>query len=114
MLGSQAKKVADTKSLIKKFNFQWNQILNTHVDLHGNVNYLHLSKENKKVAELLNLLGSLDTSTLKDDLKLSSHINFYNFLTIVGILHFYPLNSIKIKFRHWVLIFWKDLRCSIF
>ena len=48
VLGSQAKKVADTKSLIKKFNFQWNQILNTHVDLHGNVNYLHLSKENKK------------------------------------------------------------------
>ena len=43
VLGSQAKQVADTKSLIQKFNHKWDQILKAHVDANGNVNYLYLS-----------------------------------------------------------------------
>jgi len=114
VLGSQSKQVADTNSLIQKFNRQWGQILNAYVDLNGNVNYLRLSKENKQIAEILNLLGALDTSTLKDDLKLASHINFYNFLTIAGILHFYPLKSIRDKVSPFGFNFWKDLRFQFF
>ena len=114
ILGSQASQVSDTKSLIQKFNHKWGQILNKHVDLNGNVNYLRLSKENKQISELLNLLGALDTSTLKDDLKLASHINFYNFLTIAGILHFYPLKSIRDKVSPFGFNFWKDLRFQFF
>lgn len=86
----------------------FNKILETHVSVDGNVNYVGIKNDRK---ELNSYIKSLATNLPEDgwskNEKLAYWINAYNALTIDLILRNYPLNSIKDIKDPWDQRLWK-------
>ena len=114
ILGSKITQAGSTDQILENFNARWNRLLSEHVDVEGNVDYEGLVLKSDQIIDILNSLGMLKINSLKGNQKLAAHINFYNFLTIAGILHFYPLNSIRDKVSKFGFNFWKDLHFQFF
>lgn len=95
--------------LLNQFTDNWNKVLAEYVDSEGKVNYAELHQKRHKIDALMLDLGSLKINALGSQQKLATYINLYNFLTIAGIIHFYPLNSIREKTSVNGFNFWKDL-----
>lgn len=78
---------------------QWTNLLSRYVDTLGSVSYArwHQSVADRKaLSDYLNQLSEVDTDAPSSrDAKLAFWINAYNALTIAGILHHYPINSIR-------------------
>ncbi len=78
---------------------QWNDLLSRYVDRDGDVAYArwHASSEDRqKLAGYLDKLSSvdLDAPSAQSE-KLAFWINTYNAVTISGVLHHYPITSIR-------------------
>ena len=79
----------------------WDELLQTHVDEEGLVDYKALAKAPGRLDEYLKLLGRTDPASLGRNDRLAYWINAYNAFTIKLILNHYPVKSIKDIPRRW-------------
>lgn len=107
--GVKSQNKVNQEIVLNNFTNQWDAILTEYVDSEGKVAYFALKNESERLNKILNDLGSLQIQTLSGKQKLATHINLYNFLTVFGIVHFYPLNSILDKVSVGGFNFWKDM-----
>ena len=104
--GVKSQNKVNQEIVLNNFTNQWDAILKEYVDSEGKVAYFALKNESERLNKILNDLGSLQIQTLSGKQKLATHINLYNFLTVFGIVHFYPLNSILDKVSVGGFNFW--------
>tara|TARA_B100000029_G_scaffold389840_1_gene386373 strand:- start:73466 stop:74251 length:786 start_codon:yes stop_codon:yes gene_type:complete len=93
----------------------YNKLLNKYVNNKGLVNYRAWKNQDVNTLDTyLDMIKEVDTSKLevKNEL-LAFWINTYNALTIRGILHFYPTNSIKNHVSVVGYSIWKDYKINI-
>ena len=109
VFGVKGQNNIDQERIITEFTDEWDALLKKYVDSSGNVNYAALKTNPEQLNTILKTLGSLKVKILSGKLKLNTHINLYNFLTIFGIVHFYPIDSIRDKVTVGGFNFWKDM-----
>lgn len=83
------------KPLLPKHD-QWTQLLQTHVDDKGWVNYRGFQEDRSSLNQYLELLANTPPDdTWGREVKLAYYINIYNAYTVELILRNYPVKSIK-------------------
>ncbi len=92
----------------------YDALLKRYVDEKGLVNYSAWKKEslNPLHGYLVQMAG-VATSALPRDEKLAYWINVYNALTLQGMLHFYPTQSIKDHVSFFGFHFWKGVKIEV-
>ncbi|MEW6777297.1 MAG: DUF547 domain-containing protein [Bdellovibrionota bacterium] len=89
----------------------YDALLKKYVDEKGLVNYSAWKKESSKpLHNYLVQMAGVPASKLLRDEKLAYWINVYNALTLHGMLHFYPTQSIKDHVSFFGFHFWKDVK----
>lgn len=87
---------------------QWNILLQKHVSIEGNVNYLGFENERNKLSEYIaSLADNMPNDQWNDQDKLAYWINAYNAMTIDLIVRHYPIKSIKDIKDPWGQRLWK-------
>lgn len=74
---------------------RYNQLLKTHVDAKGRVNYKKLITSKKQLDQVLQSWQQINFHKLKPKAQLSFLINVYNLATLKAVVDHYPINSIK-------------------
>ncbi len=86
----------------------FNNLLQKHVTVQGNVNYKNLRTDTKALRNYIAALGeNMPTNSWTKEAKLAYWINAYNSMTIDLILRNYPVKSIKDIKDPWKQRLWK-------
>ncbi|WP_372755364.1 DUF547 domain-containing protein [Mariniflexile sp.] len=89
----------------------WNELLQNHVSVNGNVDYKAFKDDHKKLLDYIHILNITNQNegfhTFSREEKLAYWINAYNALTIDLILRYYPIKSIKSIKDPWEQRLWK-------
>lgn len=94
----------------------WDALLKRYVDSQGRVDYARWKKDGTdKIDAYLDTLRAAEPSKFTRSEALAFWINAYNALTIRGVLHFYPIRSIKEKVNRFPggYNIWRDYRIEI-
>lgn len=105
---NKTSEIVDTKTTEAFNHFIFNDLLQKHVSINGNVNYNGFKKDKTTLKNYISLLSQSmpNNSWTKED-QLAYWINAYNALTIDLILRNHPLKSIKDIKKPWDQRLWK-------